>query len=705
MIRFCTVAFVFFLPLALFAQKASDLKRNGEKMFEARRYSEALSLLSRYQQEKPGETAVLTKIGICHYQVNQPDKARQFLEYILKQNPATTDAEVYFYLARTLHGQREFDQAIPFYKGFLERAGEKNTLRANVTDNIRRCALASDIHNNPAVALVENLGPGVNSTGDEFAPLPSVNNPNRLYFASARDSSTGGRRNDQGYEDAVAGRFSSDMFFSNLRNSGWSAAEPLSSLLNTSRHEAPLAFDEKGMLLYFFRGYTQYSGEMLIDSAGKNDEYSVTSPPFKGSVSMENSDAAPFFYNDSILLFASRREGGFGGLDLYISMLRDSVWTPGQNLGPDLNSPYDETTPFLARDGRSLYFSCNRLSSMGGLDVYKAVFDDVKAQWQAPANMGPLVNSPADDAFFRLKNDGSAAFLASNRFESLGERDLFVAWFREAQEEQLETRSPITFAQVNAPAPVFEKKEMVLPVLLYTDERDVLSADNLKTVDQFASAARLVPDAQVMVTVHTDETGPAKFDLYNGIKRAELVGKALTERGVPASRIRLKSCGPYFPVARNVMDAAPNPMGSKLNRRIDLILQTVSGAGLPIELRQEKPEVSAFMASEAADKYAELLKGVSYRVDITSTRQLLNNDVLAMFGDQIIETQPGTGLYLYTAGLFKDHAKAVELRKELQNQGFAEALVGAYVNGIRISKAEAVALLKKYPELTAFVRG
>jgi hypothetical protein len=99
------------------------------------------------------------------------------------------------------------------------------------------------------------------------------------------------------------------------------------------------------------------------------------------------------------------------------------------------------------------------------------------------------------------------------------------------------------------------------------------------------------------------------------------------------------------------------------------------------------------------------VKGVSYRVDITSTRQLLNNDVLAMFGDQIIETQPGTGLYLYTAGLFKDHAKAVELRKELQNQGFAEALVGAYVNGIRISKAEAVALLKKYPELTAFVRG
>ncbi|MCC6410751.1 MAG: PD40 domain-containing protein [Saprospiraceae bacterium] len=705
MIRFCTAAFVFLFPLALFAQKASDLKRNGEKMFEARRYAEALSLLARYQQEKPGETAVLTKLGICNYYVNQPDKARQYLEYILKQNPATPDPEVYLYMARTLHGQREFDKAIPFYKGFLERAGEKHPLRANVTDNIRRCALAIDIPDNPAVALVENLGPGVNSTGDEFAPLPSVNNRNRLYFAAARDSSIGGRRNNEGYEDAVAGHFCTDMMFSDLRTSGWSAAEPLASLLNTSRHEVPLCFDEKGQLLYFFRGFTHFSGEMLIDSAGRNDEFAVTSPSFQGPLSVENGDAAPFFFNDTILLFASRREGGLGGLDLYVSFLRDSAWTVAQNLGPEVNSPYDETTPFLARNGRSLYFSSNRLSSMGGLDVFNAVFDDKTALWQAPVNMGPLVNSPADDAFFRLANDGAAAYFASSRFESLGERDLFVAWFREAQEDHLEKSNPPTFAQVKAPAKASEQKEFVLPVMLYTDERDVLNPDNLKAIDQFAAAARLVPDAVVLVTVHTDETGPAKFDLYNGIKRAELVGKALTERGVPASRIRLRSCGPYYPVARNVMDAAPNPMGSTLNRRIELALPTVSDAGLPVLVRQEKPVVSELMASEGAEQYAAMMAGVSYRVDVTTTRQLLNNDVLAMYRDQIIDNQQGTGLYLYTAGLFKDHAKAVQLRKELQNQGFAEATVGAYVHGIRISKAEAVALLKKYPELTAFVRG
>jgi outer membrane protein OmpA-like peptidoglycan-associated protein len=643
-------------------------------------------------------------LGIAYYHTHQPEKARQFLEYVVKQFP-TANPDALLYLGRTLHKQRDFENAIPIYKAFLERAGEKHPLRANVTDDIRRCALAADIPENPAVALVENLGPGVNTPGDEFAPLPSVNNPNRLYFAASRDSSTGGRRNDQGYEDALKGRFCADMMFSTLGNSGWRAAEPLSSLLNTSRHEVPLCFDEKGMLLYFFRGFTLYSGEMLIDSAGRNDEFAVTSPAFSGPLQVEEGDAAPFFFNDTILLFASRRTGGLGGLDLYVSVWRDSAWTTPQNLGPEINSAYDETTPFLARDGRMLYFSSNRLSSMGGLDVFQAMFDDLTARWQAPVNLGLPVNSPADDAFFRLNHDGSAAYLASDRFESRGERDLFVAWYREAREEQLERKSPPTFAQVTMPVVSQEKKSFVLPALLYTDDRDLLSTDNVKILNQFAEAARLCPDATAVVTVHTDETGPAKFDLYNGIKRAEQLGKILTERGVPPARLRLRSCGPNYPLARAVVDAVPNPMAPRLNRRIELSLQTVSGAELPVVFHQEQPEVSALMASEAAVRYKDATAGVSFRVDVASTRQLLHNDVLSMYRDQIIDSQPGSGVYLYTAGLFKEHGQAVQWRNELQKQGFPEATVGAYVNGIRISKAEAVPLLKKYPELAAFVRG
>jgi hypothetical protein len=83
----------------------------------------------------------------------------------------------------------------------------------------------------------------------------------------------------------------------------------------------------------------------------------------------------------------------------------------------------------------------------------------------------------------------------------------------------------------------------------------------------------------------------------------------------------------------------------------------------------------------------------------------MTNDALAMFSDLMIETQPGSGAYRYSAGVLKQHNEAVQLRKELQSQGFAEAAVVAYINGIRITKAEAVALLKKYPDLAGYVRG
>jgi hypothetical protein len=76
-----------------------------------------------------------------------------------------------------------------------------------------------------------------------------------------------------------------------------------------------------------------------------------------------------------------------------------------------------------------------------------------------------------------------------------------------------------------------------------------------------------------------------------------------------------------------------------------------------------------------------------------------------MFGDLMIETQPGSGAYQYTAGIFKQYNEAANLRKDLVNQGFTEAKIIAYINGIRLPKAEAVALLKKYPDLAGYIRG
>jgi outer membrane protein OmpA-like peptidoglycan-associated protein/tetratricopeptide (TPR) repeat protein len=690
----------------LSAQKIADLKRNGEKQYANRQWAEAATALGQYQQEKPGDPGVLTKLGICNYHLHQADKAQQYLEFVLQKNPKSADADLHYYLARTLHGRSEFERAIAAYKGFLRISGDKHPLRANAVENIRRCASGLGIRANPDVALVENLGDRVNSTGDEFAPLPSVNHPGRIYFSAARENCTGGRRNEQGYEDPDAGHWCSDMFFSNLTNSGWNYATLLGDLLNTPRFEVALDFNSTGQILYFFRGFTLYSGEILADTSGQN---AVTSPAFTSPMLPEEGDIAPFLVNDTLLLFASRRPDGQGGLDLYYATRNDSGWAAPRNLGPTINSPYDETTPFLARDGRTLYFSSNHPGSMGGFDVFKSVFDETSQTWSAPVNLGKPVNSPGDDAFFRLSLDGLTAFFSSDRLDSYGARDIYMAYFKQERTEQLADRLLFTDVAKKAnalatiqsgPKPV---EKVTLPVLYYNTDNDVLREENKNTLSEVAHLARLHPEAQILVHVHTDETGPAKFDLYYGIKRAEIVGKALTDRGIPARRISLKSFGSAYPVARNVLDAVPNPLGQRLNRRIEVSFASVERT-LALEQTIQRQIVPEDMAIRSIEPVETRFAGLAYRVEAVTARQILANDALGMFSDLMIESEPESGSYRYSAGLYRTFAEAVAQRRALQAQGFPDASISAYIDGLRISRAEAIGLQKKFPDLAAFIK-
>ncbi|MDO8367196.1 MAG: OmpA family protein [Saprospiraceae bacterium] len=686
------------------AQSPADTKRNGERAFAAGRWAEAQTKLAQYQEAKPGDFGVLTKLGISLFQLGRGEEARRYLEYVAAKSPDGQDSELFYYLARTLHGLAEWEKAITAYKSFLRVSSERHPFRFNATDNIRRCVSGMQIVQNEEVALVENLGDRVNTMGDEFAPIPSVNHADRLYFAAARPGSTGGERNDEGYEDSQRGHWCSDMFAAQLVTSGWEMQGGLGGLLNTSRFEVPLGFNANGQILYFFRGFTLYSGEVLADTAARKDEYSINSPAFISPVQAEEGDCNPFFFNDETIVFASRRAGGYGGLDLWWTVWADSNWTAPVNLGPEVNSAYDEDMPFLANNGATLFFSSNRTEGMGGLDVFKTIFDPKKRVWQTPANLGLPINSPEDDTYYRLALDGRSAFFASNRFGGFGQRDLYIAYFKEGQPEQSVAPQPALFAQADPNAGADQElREIVIPTLSYSSDKDVMSPDNQKVVDQIAGIARNFPQSSVLVTVHTDATGLPKFDLYNGIKRAEIIGKALTDRGVPATKILLRSVGPNYPIAREVLDATPNPAAPGLNRRIDLRLTAIEPSAL--KFRVEQPFVSEIMAAPGAQRLDEATAGLSYTVEAASTRQILTNDALAMFGDLRIETQPGLGAYRYTTGVFKQFSAAAQLRKEVLSQGFADATVVAYINGIRISKAEAVALLKKYPDLAGYVRG
>jgi hypothetical protein len=156
----------------------------------------------------------------------------------------------------------------------------------------------------------------------------------------------------------------------------------------------------------------------------------MASDIFYGPVDALAGISSPHFVSDKIIIFPSQRPGGYGGLDLYKTEFSNGQWSVPQNLGPTINSPYDETTPFMARDGKSLYFSTNNTElSMGGFDVVKTVFNTYAGNWTRPFNLGMPINSAGDETHFRLSRDGYSAYFASSRKDGMGERDLFAAYF------------------------------------------------------------------------------------------------------------------------------------------------------------------------------------------------------------------------------------------------------------------------------------
>jgi len=568
------------------AQSPAKLKADAEAYFQAGKYAQALDMYQQLQNLKPGNPETIKNIGIASYHTNNLAQAKQFLSMAAEQS----DPTALLYLAKTAHQQLDFKEAIRYYKLFLNAAKTEYPNRRAAIADIKRCATGLKISKQSELALVENIGDKINTPYDEFAPVQSPNYDDRLYFSSARDDSEGGLRNEAGIQDSLRGRPSSDIYFTDAENGEWTPPTPINNgLVNTSRNESILGFDESGKSMYFFRGFTLFSGEILKDIYKPNEEVRALPKNLESPMQPELGDNALFFFRDTILIFASRRPGGYGGLDLYITTFSGGSWTMPKNLGPSINSAYDETTPFLSKDGRTLYFSSNSTRSMGGFDVFKSVFNDNDLKWSEPINLGVPINSAGDDVSFRLTPDGMKAYFCSDRKDnSQGGKDIFVALFKNYQREQGKPSVPLCFDQVadykavlqattaSIPSddkkPTFEEGDysaLELQPAYYNEDDDLLKLNNTTQLDRLAGMMKKFPQLKLIITGNCAQGERGQFDLYFTLKRLEKLTTYLVSKGAARENILLKSVGSNYPIARTELNGQPNPAGELMNKRID----------------------------------------------------------------------------------------------------------------------------------------
>ena len=145
------------------------------------------------------------------------------------------------------------------------------------------------------------------------------------------------------------------------------------------------------------------------------------------------------------MYFASNRDGGYGGVDIYVTKkLPNGKWGLPQNLGPTINTKFDEDFPNISNDGKTLYFSSKGHTSMGGYDIFKASWDNVKRIWTTVKNIGYPINTPEDNMNYRESKSGRTGYISTLRANGLGDLDIYSVTFNEVDPEYTVVKGFIT---------------------------------------------------------------------------------------------------------------------------------------------------------------------------------------------------------------------------------------------------------------------
>ena len=725
--RLVFLGFCFLTSLLGFAQQDSPtkLKKQADTYFEKGLFAKANYLYQKYQNVKSLDNQTQLKMAVCAYETNDLNSASKLLNELLGDKQV--DADAYLYSAKLLHANNNFKEAAKRYKEFLGAAKFEDENRRAVRDLIRNCSAGMKLALQKEAALVENLGRSINTAYDDYAPVESPNYSQKIYFSSARKGSKGGLRNSSGSIDSEYGGYNSDIYFSRLENGSWIRSEALGGIINSSKNEVLIDFNSDGSALYFYKGLKNSGGQIYVDSFSANvDEVKIASK-FVSEIQTAKGDQTPFFYNDSLTLFASFRPGGYGGYDLYATVKKEGEWQTPFNLGPKINSAYDEISPFLSLNGRTLYFSTNdSRRSSGGFDIFSAKYDKLVNEWTEIKNMGLSINSSEDDTDFRLTKDGMKAFFTSSRKTGFGARDLYIAYFKAPREEQKETMFPITFIQledieqrlamansaskagsntgVGEPIgeEVSEEKKLIkIKNIYFDDDNDVNNTDNKKKIAIAAELLKRYPSLSVLLLSHSDSEGPLSFDMYFSIKRAEKVAAEMIAEGIDSKRIVVTGFGPIYPVALNKINGEDNAMGKKLNRRIEF--RFIDTETEEFEIEYESPQVSKFQYSDKGDRFKKSTKSLFYKIQFASTKQMLEDNILDNQPDPMVEKRMDKSTYHYTIGLYRSFSTALQFQKELEKVGIANSKIIPYIEGYRIPKFKLEEKVESHPDLKKYL--
>ncbi|MFT4973162.1 MAG: flagellar motor protein MotB [Saprospiraceae bacterium] len=410
-------------PVDVLPDALNSEYQKAEQLLLMKEYEKALKSFQKILKRKPKFIPALRGAGACYELMLEYEDAAKLYDQAITINDRFSRALFYetadahfksgnYYMALELFMEfdtlRNYPDGAFSYNGGAEKEAEASYYQ-KVSRNIRGCHVAMDSIKFWNIPSVLNIGDAINTKGDEVFPF-LANNQEMMFFTRRRSE----------FEDE-------NLFISMRPTEKWRIAQAANKEFNTEFNEGMATFVRDGRQMFFTACQRKgILGTCDVWKGQMDGEKVKETGPVIGYINSGDWDSqASINCDGTIIFFASNREGGQGGTDIWMSnRLSDGRWGPPKNLGDKVNTEGDEEAPFITNDGNTLYFSSTGHLGLGEQDIFMTKWDGMDG-WEHPVNLGIPVNSSYRELGFFLSADGKTGYFSSNRKGGFGGMDIY----------------------------------------------------------------------------------------------------------------------------------------------------------------------------------------------------------------------------------------------------------------------------------------
>ena len=576
---------------------ANEQYERGEYFDASKTYRKVYNKMTKREQ-RPQRGVVAYQMGMCYTKLNMAARASaSFQNAVRYQYP---DSIVYYYLGRALQADGKYAQAVDAYETYLTFNPDDKLAKIG----IEGCEHAIESKSKKTTRYVVKNAKLFNSRRADFAPMYLDNKYDQLYFTSTTEKAMGDNKSE------ITGMKKGDIYVAKKDEQGvWQRPEPVEGELNSDLDEGIVSFTPDGQTMYLTKARREPNSSTSVEIYTSQRSEAQWSAPVKYEIISDTISAVghPAVSPDGKwLYFCSDMPGGYGGKDIWKVNLVDKVGSL-ENLGPDINTPGDEMFPDSRMD-TVLYFASNGHPGFGGLDLFRAKYEENSESWTVK-NMGTPINSQGDD-FGITFGQGETGFFSSNRGDGRGYDHLYSfelpdieisisGWVLDKDEEPVANaiirivgddgsnqkavarddgsfdfkldRGVRYVMMAGAKGYLNEKQEFksdiaeedveygvdfilsaihkpqVIENIFYDFDKATLRDESKQALDEMATILKENPNVCIEMASHTDRWGSDEYNMDLSNRRAQSVVDYLIEAGISADRLKPQGYGETKP--------------------------------------------------------------------------------------------------------------------------------------------------------------